>query len=297
MLELKNITKSYNGFRAVNDLSLKVPAGVVYGLLGPNGAGKTTTIRMIMNIIVPDCGEVLFDGHIWDESMKNRIGYLPEERGLYQRMKVNDVLVYLAALKGVAPGVAQPRVDSWLSRVGLSDWKNRKINELSKGMQQKIQFISTIIHNPALLILDEPFSGLDPINTTLLKDILLELKGSGTTIILSTHLMEQAEKLCDYICLINKSQKVLDGGLAQIKSRFGKNSVIMAFKGTSQFLKEIPEIHKVDDYGQYVEIQLKDGANPQHILRRALDHTEVWRFELAEPSLNDIFIRMVTGNA
>lgn len=297
MLELRNITKCYDGFVAVQNLSLRVPSGAIYGLLGPNGAGKTTTIRMIMNIIAPDSGEVLFDGELWREEAKQRIGYLPEERGLYQKMKVKDVLVYLAMLKGLERGQAELRQDHWLQRIGLAEWKNKRVNDLSRGMQQKIQFVSTIIHDPELVVLDEPFSGLDPINTGLLKEILLELKASGRTIIFSTHLMEQAEKLCDYICLINRSCKVLDGPLAEIKRKFGRNSVVMAFQGSGEFLKGMPEVQTIDDYGQYVEVRLGPGADTQQLLRKALEHVEVTRFELTEPSLNDIFLRVVQGEA
>src|SRR5712691_7838061 len=227
ILELETVHKSYGSFVAVDRLSLQIPRATIYGLLGPNGAGKTSTIRMIMNIIVPDSGRILFDGAPWHESLLDRIGYLPEERGLYRKMKVVDLLLFLAEIKSVSSQQALPQIVSWLERMGLSQWKDKKLDELSKGMQQKVQFISCAIHNPDLIILDEPFAGLDPLNVAQLKEILLDQKKEGKTILLSTHRMDQAEVLCDSICLINKSRKILDGSLQEIKRRHARNSVYL----------------------------------------------------------------------
>ncbi|MCP2618185.1 ATP-binding cassette domain-containing protein, partial [Candidatus Aminicenantes bacterium AC-335-A11] len=282
----------FNGFYAVKNFSLSVPEGTIYGILGPNGAGKTTTIRMIMNILVPDEGEILIFNKRMDDALKNRIGYLPEERGLYRKMKVFEVLSYFGELKGMSRKEISKKIDEWLSRIELIEWKNRKIEELSKGMQQKIQFISTILHSPDLIIFDEPFAGLDPINTNLLKDIMLELKKQGKTILYSTHLMEHAEKLSDYVALINKGEKVLDGKLSEIKAKFGKN-LVLEFEGDNGFLKEIKGIKRIYNFGRYVELELKKETNPQDVLKEVVNKVKLIKFEVAEPSLNDIFIRVV----
>ncbi|MCP2519902.1 ATP-binding cassette domain-containing protein [Candidatus Aminicenantes bacterium AC-335-B20] len=291
-LQIKNISKKFNGFYAVKNFSLSVPEGTIYGILGPNGAGKTTTIRMIMNILVPDEGEILIFNKRMDDALKNRIGYLPEERGLYRKMKVFEVLSYFGELKGMSRKEISKKIDEWLSRIELIEWKNRKIEELSKGMQQKIQFISTILHSPDLIIFDEPFAGLDPINTNLLKDIMLELKKQGKTILYSTHLMEHAEKLSDYVALINKGEKVLDGKLSEIKAKFGKN-LVLEFEGDNGFLKEIKGIKRIYNFGRYVELELKKETNPQDVLKEVVNKVKLIKFEVAEPSLNDIFIRVV----
>jgi ABC-2 type transport system ATP-binding protein len=224
--------------------------------------------------------------------VRDRIGYLPEERGLYPKMIVNDVLLFLAAIHGVPRATSQPRIDRWLERMELSAWKMKKVQELSKGMQQKVQFIGTIAHDPDLIVLDEPFSGLDPVNVNLLKDILVELTRAGKTLIFSTHIMEQAEKLCQSICLIDKGEKVLDGRLSDIKTTHGKNSIILAYEGDGRFLND-PSVARKDDYGQYVEVKLTDGADPQDLLRKAMTTAKVSRFEVVTPSLNDIFIQQV----
>ena len=227
-VKLDRVCKSFGDFTAVKELSLTVRAGRVFGLLGPNGAGKTTTIRMMVNITAPDSGSIELFGRKIDSELQNRIGYLPEERGLYRRMKVVDQLRFFAELKNVRGKAFETRIDEWLARVKLSEWKNKRSMELSKGMQQKIQFVTAVLHDPELLILDEPFSGLDPINAELLKEIVLDLKRSGKTIIFSTHQMEVAEKICDDICLINRSEKVLEGSLRELKSSFGRNAVANA---------------------------------------------------------------------
>ena len=286
------VSKSFGKVRAVERLDLEIPAGTVYGLLGRNGAGKTTTIRMLMDILAPDEGTIRIFGEAMGPSVRDRIGYLPEDRGLYPKMKVNDVLLFLSAIHGVPRSASQPRIDAWLERLELSEWKGRKVQELSKGMQQKVQFISTVLHDPELVILDEPFAGLDPVNVNLLKDILLELTRAGKTLIFSTHIMEQAEKLCERICIIDQGRKVLDGRLSDIKSDYGKNTVILAYEGSGSFLDD-PTVSRKDDYGQYVEVALTDGADPQQLLRRAVESSRVSRFEIVRPSLNDIFIQLV----
>ncbi len=295
ILSLQHITKQFDGVVAVDDLSLEITEGSMYGLLGPNGAGKTTTIRMIMNIIVPDCGRIELFGEPFQEALKDRIGYLPEERGLYGKMKITDLLIFLAEIKGVPKREAASRSDAWLERLDLSEWRDKPVESLSKGMQQKLQFIATVLHDPELIILDEPFAGLDPVNTNLLKDIMLDLRQKGRTIIFSTHRMEQVEKLCERICLINKGQQVLEGDLSEIKRSAGRNTVRMAFDGDDAFLNDSRLIQSKDSYGNYVEVHLRDGADPQDLLRSALQHAAVTRFEITEPSLNEIFIEVVGG--
>src|SRR5712691_10724335 len=221
-IELQNVSKAFGKFKAVDDLSFHVPRGVIFGLLGPNGAGKTTTIRMIMNITAPDSGAIAVLGHAMDRKTQNRIGYLPEERGLYRKMKVIDHLYFLAAIKEVSRETAKARIGDWLDKMELRPWLNKKVDALSKGMQQKVQFIATIIHDPEILILDEVFSGLDPINTALIKEYLVQFRAKGKTIIFSTHVLEQAEKLCDEICLMAKSKKILEGELKDLKKRFSE---------------------------------------------------------------------------
>ena len=293
MLSIENVTKRYDGHTAVDDLSLKIEPGVIYGLLGPNGAGKTTTIRMMMGIIRPDEGTIEILGEPFSESLKEKIGYLPEERGLYRKMKVLEHLVFLAQIKGLSAKTAAERASRWLERVDLAGWEDKPVEALSKGMQQKIQFISTIIHEPQMVILDEPFTGLDPINTQLLKDVIVEMKNEGRTVILSTHLMDQVEKLCERICLINKGRKVLEGGIQDIKMRFSKNVVAMRFAGDARELEAHPDVEKVTEFGQGLSVTLSDGADPAVMLRHALDRGRVDRFEVGEMSLHDIFITQV----
>ncbi|MGD9346640.1 MAG: ATP-binding cassette domain-containing protein [Candidatus Aminicenantes bacterium] len=292
-LEIENISKKFGDFYAVKDLSLKIPQKTIYGLLGPNGAGKTTTIRMVMNIIIPDTGAIKVLDRKMDEEMKERIGYLPEDRGLYPKMKVGEHLQFLSELKGLRGQEARKRIDHWLERFDLTDWKLKKVEELSKGMQQKIQFISTVIHEPELIILDEPFSGLDPVNTKLLKDIMLEMKKQGRTIIFSTHRMEQVEMICDNICLINKAEMVLEGNLGLIKKQHGKNSVVLDYDGDASFVQSLAEIEKIDDYGKSMEIKLKEQADPQKLLNTLVSKIRIAKFEVMEPTLNAIFIEKV----
>lgn len=292
-LEIENVSKSFGRFFAVKDLSFAIPQGTIYGLLGPNGAGKTTTIRMVMNIIIPDQGWIHVLGQKMNEHMKKKVGYLPEDRGLYPKMKVGELLLFLSALKGVKGEKARKKIDYWLDRFDLGGWRDKKVEELSRGMQQKIQFIVTVIHRPDLIILDEPFGGLDPVNTKLLKDIMLEMKKEGHTIIFSTHRMEQVEMICENICLINKAQKVLEGNLDQIKKQHGKNTIILEYQGKGDFIHGLPGIDHIDDYGKFMEIRLKESQDPQDLLKELTEKIRINRFEVKEPSLNAIFIERV----
>ena len=293
-LTLSGVTKRFDEFIAVNDLSLAVRPGRIFGIIGPNGAGKTTTIRMIVNITAPDEGRIELFGQQMNAQLQDRIGYLPEERGLYKKMKIVDQLRFFGELKGINGQAADEAIDRWLERVKLPEWKSKKADELSKGMQQKIQFIAAVMHDPDLLILDEPFSGLDPINVELLKEIVLELKATGKTIIFSTHQMETAEKLCDDICMINRSRKVLDGSLREIKRSFGRNSVALRLEGGDGVLDDTSLVAKVERHSDELEALLAEKADAQVLLKRLLEAgARVLKFELVEPSLNDIFIAKV----
>jgi ABC-2 type transport system ATP-binding protein len=292
-VELEAVCKSYNHFVAVAGLSLHIRAGSVYGLLGPNGAGKTSTIRMMIGITAPDSGAIRLFGESLRRRHLARVGYLPEERGLYKRMKLLDHLVFLAELKGVAAADAVRRAIWWCERFELDAWMNKKVEELSKGMQQKAQFIATLLHDPDLLILDEPFAGLDPANVVVLKDVLLEMKQAGKTIVFSTHRMDQVERLCDAICLLDHGEAVLQGELNQIKSRFGRNDVQLEYEGEIAFLGDTAMVQSYNNYGNYVEVRLKPGADPQDLLRMAASRARVNKFELMEPSLEEIFLQEV----
>jgi ABC-2 type transport system ATP-binding protein len=299
IIQIDGITKRFGDFVAVSTLSLSVPRGAVYGLLGPNGAGKTTTIRMLMDIMIPDEGTVrLFGDARGGREHSAQIGYLPEERGLYRKMRVRDTLVFLAEAKGVKRDVAQRKADEWLERLDLGQWKLRKVEELSKGMQQKVQFIATMLHEPALLILDEPFAGLDPINTQELKDVIVQLSRSGATVVFSTHQMDVAERICDHVCIIAAGRKVLDGPLAEVKRVHGGTHVAVAFEGGREFAAPIIAdrtlVAKADDYGGYAELALADGVQPQMLLERLVAAAaRLQRFEHIEPSLNRIFLDKV----
>ena len=297
-LALDRVSKRFDEFVAVDELSLEVRAGRIFGLIGPNGAGKTTTIRMIVNILVPDSGRIELFGEQMSGRLQDRIGYLPEERGLYKKMRVGDQLRYFGELKGLSSREAETRLDRWLERLKLSEWKNHKTDELSKGMQQKIQFIATVMHEPDLLILDEVFSGLDPVNAELMKDVLLELKAERRTIIFSTHMMSQAEELCDDICLINRSHKVLEGSLREVKSSFGRRAVALRAEGGDGALKDARLVAGVKSYGDYVEVELAEGADAQELLHRLVEGgARITRFEQVEPSLHDIFLQKVGEGA
>src|SRR5881628_3284982 len=303
ILAADRIVKRFAGHTAVDGLSLSVPRGVIYGLLGPNGAGKTTTIRMIMDILQPDAGAVrLFGEPGGGRAHAERIGYLPEERGLYRKMRVLDVLVFLGEMKGVDRRRARGRAVEWLERLGLADWRLRRVDELSKGMQQKVQFISTILHEPDLLVLDEPFAGLDPVNAQVMKDTVLELRRRGVTILFSTHIMEQAEKLCDELCIIARGRKLVDGALGDIKRTHGGHHLVIGFDGSAGAAQQVfgdkQLVKKVDDYGQYAELELAAGADAQQILRWLVaSGARLSKFELQEPSLNKIFVDLVGPDA
>jgi ABC-2 type transport system ATP-binding protein len=292
VVNLDRISKAYENKIAVKDLSLQIDSGVMFGLLGPNGAGKTSSIRMMIGITMPDSGVVnLFGKPFTRESLK-RVGYLPEERGLYKKMKVMDQLVFMGELRGLDPAVAGRRAHDWCERMQILDAAQKKTEELSKGMQQKIQFISTLLHEPELIIMDEPFSGLDPVNATLLQDTLIDLKKAGKAILFSTHRMDQVEKLCDAICLINGGKAVLSGGMREIKSRYERNRVLLNYQGDGAFLQHAA-IDEYKDYGGQVEIKLKPHADAQSLLREAAQRATIYKFELVEPSLEEIFIQTV----
>ncbi len=292
---VQNVSKKFDEFVAVNSLSLSVRAGRIFGLLGPNGAGKTTTIRMIVNITAPDTGRIDLFGRQITPAIQDRIGYLPEDRGLYKKMKIGEQLKFFGALKNITGKEGDDRVSRWLERLELTEWKNKRSMELSKGMQQKVQFITAVLHDPDLLILDEPTSGLDPVNVELLKRIVLELKAAGKTIIFSTHQMSLAEEICDDICLLNRSRKVLEGGIREVKRSFGRNSVTVRVSGGDSVLDDPELIAKRENSSDASELLLVEGADPQVLLRKLVDSGAiVERFELTEPSLNDIFIAKVT---
>jgi ABC-2 type transport system ATP-binding protein len=293
-ITLEKVSKSYDSVAAVSDVSVRVRQGSIFGLLGPNGAGKTTTIRMIMHILVADEGSIKVLEKPVSDDTRDLIGYLPEERGLYPRMKVRDIIVFLAALHGLTEAEAGRRADQWLDKLGLGEWKTKKLVDLSKGMQQKVQFITSVIHEPPVMILDEPFSGLDPVNSATIEEIIMEMKGKGATIVLSSHRMDQIERMCDAICLINKGQNILDGDIRSIKESYGKNTVQIEFTGPDAFLKA-PSIEKLTRLGNGAEAKLKAGADSQEFLRAALQAgANITKFELMYPTLNEIFIERTT---
>ena len=296
MLELKNVSKSYGSdFFAVKDLSFIAEEGAVVGVIGPNGAGKSTTIRMIMDIIKPDSGTITLDGKPFTSEDKDKIGYLPEERGLYKKEKVSDVLRYLAALKGVSKADADARMDKWLARFDLSEWKNKKIDSLSKGMAQKIQFISTVMHDPKLIFLDEPFSGLDPVSSDELLAVIKELKQEGRIILFSTHVMEVAERICDHIVMLNHGQKILDGNLVQIRKEYGNNSVTVECKGNADFLKSLSGVKGVQESGSEYTLTLDNDVDGMELFATVATKAKencctVSRYMINEPSLHAIFV-------
>ena len=293
-LRVENVTKRFGDFTAVENLSFDVRAGRVFGFLGPNGAGKTTTIRMIVGITAPDEGKIELFGEKVSSEIQNRIGYLPEERGLYKKMKVQDQLRYFAALKGVSQNEADKQIDFWLDRMKLSEWKKKKTTDLSKGMSQKIQFVATVLHNPDLLILDEPFSGLDPVNVEFLIEVVAELKAQSKTIIFSTHLMETAERLCDDIILINKSRKVIGGPLREVKESFSKNLIALRCVGGENVLSDKTLVAKIIEHADEKEIELAEKSDAQVLLKKLIEAgAAIAKFEQIEPSLNDIFIEKV----
>jgi len=294
-IKVDHVSKSFGDFTAVSDLSLSIRAGRVFGLLGPNGAGKTTSLRMIVNITAPDTGTIELFGRRINRQIQDRIGYLPEERGLYKSMKVTEQLRFFAQLKNVTGKDAQQRIDNWLDRLRLSEWKLKKTRDLSKGMQQKVQFISAVLHDPDLVILDEPFSGLDPVNVELLKEVVLDLKRAGKTVIFSTHAMDIAEKICDDICLVNRSRKVLDGSIREVKKSFGRNSIALRVEGSNGNLSTSRLISNIQHHSDEMEVLLTADANPQEFLKELIaSGAVVTKFEMIEPSLHDIFTEKVS---
>ena len=293
-LSVSGVTKRFGDFTAVGNLSFDVRPGRVFGFLGPNGAGKTTTIRMIVGITIPDEGVIELFGERMSPKLQDRIGYLPEERGLYKKMKIVDQLRYFAALKSIPKDVADKRIDFWLARMNLSEWKTKKTTDLSKGMQQKIQFISTVLHDPDLLILDEPFSGLDPVNVEFMIEVLSEFKQKNKTVIFSTHLMETAERLCHDIILINKSRKVIGGSLREVKASYGRNIIALRAVGGDAVLSDKAIVASVEVHADEKQIELAAGADSQMLLKKLIESgATVTKFEQVEPTLNDIFINAV----
>ena len=297
MIEVKNVTKSFDSVTAVRDVSFATEPGEIFGLIGPNGAGKSTTIRMIMNILAPDSGSILFEGKPITEKDKDRIGYLPEERGLYKKVKVNDMLIYLGELKGKERNLLQKNIDYWLDRFDLSDWKMKPISELSKGMSQKVQFIAAVAHEPAILFFDEPFAGLDPVSSDLLRESIIELSRSGKTVLFSTHIMEQAERLCNRIFLIDKGRKVVYGSVDEIKDAHGSNTVAVEYDGDGSFINGLPQVAGATTYQRWIELQLVDGADPDDLLKALVGRISIRRFEVKAPSLHSIFINLVGPEA
>lgn len=293
-LELEGVTKRFATTLAVNHMNLKVPSGCIYGFLGPNGAGKTTTIRMIMSILYPDEGQVCVLGNPEPRLVKDRLGYLPEEKGLYEKMTVLEIATYFGTLKGMPTRQAKERAAELLKKFGLGEWIHQKCQSLSKGMGQKVQIISTLIHEPELVILDEPFSGLDPVNMELVRDIVLDMRREGRTVIFSTHVMAQAEQMCDYIMLINGGEKILDGTLAEVKADAGR-AIMIDYDGNSQAFEGLPGVTRVANAGKQAELQLADDADTQAILSHLVDKIHIHRFDTRQRSLHEIFIEKVKG--
>ena len=289
-IEIRSVSKKFGEHQAVSDVSLEVPAGSIYGFIGPNGSGKTTTIRMILNIILPDSGEISVFGQRSTTAARDEVGYLPEERGLYKQMPVRRLLRYYGRLKGRRPSDIDASIDRWLTALDMKAWADKKINQLSKGMAQKVQFISTVVAQPKLLILDEPFSGLDPVNAEALRDAVLEMRRQGTTIVFSTHDMNAAEKICDRIFMIFKGRKVLDGSLDAIQAEYGHDMLRLRLAGGVSALAGLPGVESVNDHGNYQDVRIT--SDPQAFLQRLVERTQVLRFEIAKPSLYDIFIRI-----
>lgn len=295
VLEINSLVKTYGSHTALSNIDLQVPKGCIFGLLGPNGAGKTTLIRIINQIIEADSGSIFFNGQSLRQEHIQHIGYLPEERGLYKKMKVGEQLLYFAQIKGLSKTDAQSKVNHWLNRLQVSEWKNKRIEDLSKGMAQKIQFIATVIHAPELLILDEPFSGFDPMNAEIIKDEILALRDAGTTVILSTHRMESVELLCDYIAMINKSHKVIDGSVAEIRKNAKTN--LFSVKLIKNDEIPFPQWESYQDHQEYVSFSIPlNGASPNMMLKELMQYGEVIGFEEVIPSIGDIFIQKAKEN-
>jgi ABC-2 type transport system ATP-binding protein len=295
-LELDNVSKSFGLVRAVDGLSAAVPQGCVYGFLGPNGAGKTTTLRMIMDIIRPDSGAVRLLGRDGAALLRQHIGYMPEERGLYRKMTVTRVLTYFGALKGLASTQLQQKVSQWLERLSLTEHAGKKVEELSRGLHQKLQFAVTVINDPELVILDEPFSGLDPVNQDVLREIIDRMRSEGKTVLFSTHVMHEAEQLCDFIILINRGRVVIDGSLASIRAGHKSHAISVELEGESDYVGDLPMVRQARPDGQRLEIRLADGADAQDLLKALIERSRVRAFEIKQPSLHEIFVRLVGSN-
>ena len=305
MLIAENLTKDYKDITAVNNISFRVESGRIFGLLGPNGAGKTTTIRTILNIIKPTSGRILFEGETINDLFFNIIGYLPEERGLYKKSKTIDVILYFAQLKNMDKKTALSEAVQWLQKLDISQYRNKKIEELSKGNQQKVQFITAIIHNPRLIVLDEPFAGFDPLNQQLIREIIISLSGMGKTIILSTHQMDTAEKLCSDIFLINKGKEVCSGYMIDIKKRFGTNTIKIIFEGDGSFISSLPYVIRTEqsdslsdkaDTASSLEVTLKEDIHPKDFLKDIMNQLSLTHFSVVEPSLHKIFIDVIRNS-
>ncbi|MCP5106944.1 MAG: ATP-binding cassette domain-containing protein [bacterium] len=294
-VEIENVTKTFQDVTAVDDLSLTIPHGCVYGFIGPNGSGKTTTLRMIMNIFYPDNGTISVFGEQRSQAHTDHIGYLPEERGLYKKMKVKSLLRFYGNMKNGKN--VNREVDRWLDKFELNDWANKKVQTLSKGMSQKVQFIAAVAAEPQMLILDEPFSGLDPVNVEVIREAVLELRAKGTTVIFSTHDMNVAEKMCDFIFMIFKGKKVLDGTLTSIQDKYGSDTIRVQIDGDSGALHDIPGVERFHNLGRLQELRITDGSDTQEILKRIMAKDRVRYFELAKPSLHDIFVRIAGPEA
>lgn len=293
LLALQHIVKQYGNYIASNDVSFEIPKGRIFGLLGPNGAGKTTLIRMITRILYPDSGSILFNNQPLTDKHTENIGYMPEERGLYKKMKVGDHLIYLGRLKGLSSLQARENVSYWLKKFDIESWYNKNIEELSKGMSQKVQFIATVLHHPDLLILDEPFSGLDPINSKLIEDEIREMSQAGKTIIFSTHRMEQVEEICDEIVLVNKGKKILEGGVNELKQRFKQNRFHISYSGTMNDTL-LQNLNVVEQQTESVTVQFDEAHKGNELLKRFVEQgVQVTSFNELLPSINEIFIRQV----
>ena len=295
-LTLSGVTKRFGSHVAVDDMNFSIPRGAIYGFLGPNGAGKTTTIRMIMSIILPDEGTVRVLGNPNPQAVKDRLGYLPEEKGLYKKMKAAEIVAYFGRLKGLPGSVANDKARELLTRYGLGDWVDAKCEGLSKGMGQKVQVLGTLIHEPELVILDEPFSGLDPVNVELMRDLILDIKRSGKTVIFSTHIMEQAEQICDNIVLVNKGKKIIDGPLMEVR-RSGDQALRIDYDGDGAILRGLPGVRRINDAGKTAELMLEPDCDPQDLLKELVGKVSIRMFDLREPSLHEIFVNAVGGKS
>ena len=292
---LENVRKKFGDFVAVSDVSLRVPTGSIYGFLGPNGAGKTTTIRMIMSIFYPDAGSINVLGQPNSEHIKDRLGYLPEEKGLYKNMKTVDLVVYFGRLKGMSRADARAKAADLLQKFGLAEWTNAKCKALSKGMGQKVQLLATLMHDPDLVILDEPFSGLDPVNTEVVRDMILDMKRAGKTVIFSTHVMEHAEQICDHVVLINKGRVLIDGPVSQVRSS-GGSTIQLDYDGDGSVLRTLTGVTRVNDAGKHAEFVLAPGNDADDLLKQIVGRVKVRRFDTREASLHEIFVRTVGGD-